>query len=172
MEFVSACSKHFKLVPKLCFIQRFVVYCFLEDCLFLVRMEHNFTIISYISVIFRVVHSEIWWHILLLLIFKFPFSTHLVRLTFIMVINNFQSKIGISFNKRCSYVWNVCTPFPTMDAVHNIINFVIFKPTELFEPIRSESSRFSWRCGRSSLERCRWSRVSRIDLAIMESRLT
>ena len=126
--------------------------------------------------IFRRLFCHIRWHIFLLLIFQLSLPTHFVCFTFIVVINNLQSKIGISFDKRCPYIRNVTTPFPTEDAEHNIVCFVVLQPIERFKPVRSEPSCFPWRaytqrrliwCMQSIyLIGSGWSSVSVIDITI------
>lgn len=88
---------------------------------------------------------------------------HAMRLTPVMVVHNFESKVWIALHKRRPNVGYLVAPAPAVRAKHDVVGVIVLQPVELFEPVGAEATPLAGG-GRSSRRRRRCGRLQRVGL--------
>lgn len=67
----------------------------------------------------------------IVLLLELALIAQAMRFAFVVMINNFQSKIGVALDKGGAYVGQLGAPFAAVLAEHRIGQLIVFKPIEL-----------------------------------------
>lgn len=66
-----------------------------------------------------------------------------MRLTLVVMVDDLEPEVGISFHEGRPDVRDVVAPAPAKLAVHVILSFVVLEPIELVEPVGPEAAPFA-----------------------------